>query len=846
MAYSIRVRLVDGEGDIFAGSLGGAVHAQGEQSLARRIRAVAGAAWVALSFAVAQIVTVGERPALWQVGIVALLVVFAHVGVIRTRNGGSRQLYVWQATALALGLFLVPGPYLVVISILGPITLSVLLRHEVRKAVFNASVACLSSSAAVLVSLPFGIYRHSIKWERVFQPEVFVGLMLATLTAILLSPLLTALPVSAERHRPITSGLGPVYRTAIFVWARNFVLALLIAAALARSFLLALVVLAAAIPIHLLSAERTALARERAAWHRLQRAIDHLRSVDLHDVVREAAAAATEMVRADAAQIVVSRAAEEPLSFLADETGRERSESDFVSRATSVVPVRLATPEGDIGTLRLFFFKPVTLTATEWNTLDAFANALAVALANAVKFSALHREAEERIRAAHRDPVTGLGNLLMLEKEFDAAMRSRLDDDHVAIAVIGLDRFAEVNDILGAHPADLMLRSVAERLASVVRRCDVVGRLHGAEYVLLLRELAGPEAATAQAESAVRELGGTITAEGLDIAVDAHTGVACVPEDGVNLTDLLRRARLAMYKARNLDVPVYRYRPELEPPALAQVEMLRDLKDALGSDQFVLHYQPKFSLKSGLPVAAEALVRWQHPEEGLIPPGQFVPLLERCGLIGNLTRYVLGAAIAECATWYREGLPLAVAVNLSARNLLDEDLPRFVLDALASSGLPADRLICEITETAVFSRSPTASSILEQLRAAGVGLSLDDFCTGYSSLALLRERTIDEIKIDRSFVSDLGIGRRSTEIVTALIDLAHRCDIIVTAEGIETKEQQRLLAALGCDYAQGFLLAKPMPAPLVRQLFVDSLRVPGGLGAMPWHGSRQKWAASLP
>ena len=168
-------------------------------------------------------------------------------------------------------------------------------------------------------------------------------------------------------------------------------------------------------------------------------------------------------------------------------------------------------------------------------------------------------------------------------------------------------------------------------------------------------------------------------------------------------------------------------------------------------------------------------------------------------------------------------MPLSIAVNLSARNLLDEDLPRFVLECLSHHGLPTDQLICEITETAVFSRSPIAASILDQLRAAGVGLSLDDFCTGYSSLSLLRERTIDEIKIDRSFVADIGVDGRTTKIVTALIELAHRCDIIVTAEGIETVDQQQILTTLGCDHAQGFLLARPMPAEAVRAFFSEAL-----------------------
>jgi EAL domain-containing protein (putative c-di-GMP-specific phosphodiesterase class I) len=289
-----------------------------------------------------------------------------------------------------------------------------------------------------------------------------------------------------------------------------------------------------------------------------------------------------------------------------------------------------------------------------------------------------------------------------------------------------------------------------------------------------------------------------------------------------------------MYKARAEDLPVYRYQAELEPPAIAQVELVRELRDALSNRQLILHFQPKFRLGDKVPLAAEALVRWQHPERGLIPPAEFIPLLERCGLVGDLTRYVLEASVEECARWNRAGMPLSVAVNLSARNLLDEDLPRFVLECLSRHDLPTRRLICEITETAVFSRSPIAASVLDQLRAAGIALSLDDFCTGYSSLSLLRERTIDEIKIDRSFVADLGVEPRATEIVTALIELAHRCDILVTAEGIETREQQQLLTTLGCDQAQGYLLARPMPAEQVRDFFRDVMK-DAAVTPLPWH-----------
>ncbi len=802
---------------------GGIVRLNTQHALARRVGAVA--AFGALVLALAVYSQWTEPFAGWArvLGVLAAFIA-GDLGLVSFREGGSKWSHGWQTTVLVLALILLPLGQLVLVGAASGIAVSAIRRQARLRALFNVALCAIEVAVAGIVSRPVHPYQQHVRWHQVFAPSTLFGIALATLLASLSAAPLVAAVVAAERHRPGLDGIAELAKRALLVWARNFMAALAIVAVLDGAPIVIVGVLAAVVVVHLWTRDRTALGRERQAWQRLQKAIHQLRDVELSELINVATQAASAMMRADAAEIELDARTGHATRLRASDIEAPHEAGETENLHPHAMNVELSTREGKVGTLRLLFAQPVVLTPAEEDTLASFANALAVALANALKFEAIRRDAEERIKAAYVDPVTGLGNLLMLEQEAAPALASLADGHVFAIAVIGLDRFAEVNDLLGAHAADLMLRAVAERLRGVVRRCDVVGRLHGAEYVLLLRELPSQDAAVAQAELAVRSLGTAITAEGLDITLDAHTGVACAPTDGDALADLVRRARLAMYKARSTEVPVYRYRPELEPPALAQIEMLRDLNEALNQHQLVLHYQPKFNLRGGLPTAAEALVRWEHPERGMIPPAEFIPLLERCGLIGNLTRYVLDAAIKECALWYKSGLELAVAINLSARNLLDEDLPRYVLECLARHGLPAERLICEITETAVFSRSPVASGILDQLRAAGIGLSLDDFCTGYSSLSLLQERTIDEIKIDRSFVADLEVGNRTTEIVTALIELAHRCDIVVTAEGIETAEQQQLLTTLGCDYAQGYLLARPMPAEAVRIFFAEALK----------------------
>jgi diguanylate cyclase (GGDEF)-like protein len=819
----------------------------------RRLVSAVGAVG-ALCVAAAVSMTAREAaPTLWRWALVVALCVVGELAKVGIRRGANRHTYQWRETAFVLGLVLVPPGHLVLAMTAGIAIAEIARRKSPQKLVFNTAVVAIETAVGCAIVASAHVYSPRLRWGDVFTGRTVVLLAAASIALHLLSTALTSVVVATERGRPAWLSVWDDLRVAIAIWVRNVGAAFVIIASLSWSVWFTVLILCALLGVQALSTDRAAIREERFAWHRLQVAIDELRDVELDELIGQATAAVATMMRADAAEIQLDEATGHGTIMRASDFEDAHEVEHGEHHHAHSMDIELTTREGRVGELRLLFSAPVVFNATETDCLNAFANALAVALANALKFDSIREDAQQRIRAAFSDPVTGVGNLMMLEDQAREALAELHPTSLVAVAVIGLNRFAEVNDLLGAHAADEMLRAVATRLTTVVRRCDVVARLHGAEYVLLLRELPSASAGEAQAELAVRSLGTAITADGLDLTVDAHTGVACAPTDGDNLDDLIRRARLAMYQARTDDVPVYRYQPELEPPALAQLELLRDLREALETKQLILHYQPKFSMRGGMPVAAEALVRWRHPERGLIPPIEFIPLLERVGLVGDLTRYVLEVAIEECATWHKMGLALGIAVNLSARNLLDEDLPRFVLACLAKNGLPADQLICEITETAVFSRSPIAAAILDQLRAAGVSLSLDDFCTGYSSLSLLRERAIDEIKIDRSFVADLGVGGRTTHIVTALIELAHRCDIVVTAEGIETIEQQQLLTTLGCDHAQGFLLARPMTAGAVRAFFLEAFRAGRArqvgrphLKALRASGTPSNWDDPLP
>jgi diguanylate cyclase (GGDEF)-like protein len=797
-----------------------------ESAYARAVARVVGAtaAFGALGLAITIFaMTKDPIPSPIRFSAAMLAIVAADLGLVSIRRGGSSHGRDWDEAGWVIALLLVPSSYVVIMSVVIGLVVNSFYRRPAKKILFNCSIRAIAGTVAMFIVEPGRLYQTHLDWNHAFRAAQLPWLLIGTMAIALLHLSLTSFVVGAERGHAPRSFVASMIRPSLANWFRNVIAGLVIAAGLAISTTFTVVALAALVVLHFFLAERLEIKQERVAWKRLHTATEELRAVDLELLMREATTAAAVMMKADAAEIQLDERTGVLAVVRASDEGALENLDQPDNGPQHSLDVQLTTHEGPIGELRLLFTQPVVLTETEQSCLAAFGNALSVALANALKFDEMKEEAERRVRAAYRDPVTGVGNLLMLEEEARTSIADLEPGNVLVVVVIGLSRFAEVNDLLGAHAADQMLKAVAERLRGLVRRSDIVARLHGAEFVLLLRDLSSVAAGEAQAALVARALHMPVHADGLDMTVDAHTGLASAPNDGDSVEELVRRARLAMYQARTKDLPVFSYQPELEPPALAQVELLNDLSAALVERQLILHYQPKMSLRSGQPVAAEALVRWQHPQRGLIPPTEFIPLLERCGLVGDLTRYVLEASIKECAAWRKMGMPLAIAVNLSARNLLDEDLPRFVLECLSRYDVPADRLICEITETAVFSRSPIAMSVLDQLRGAGISLSLDDFCTGYSSLSLLRERTIDEIKIDRSFVSDLGIDNRTTQIVTALIELAHRCDIIVTAEGIETPEQEQILTTLGCDLAQGFLLAMPMPSDEVRTFFTDAM-----------------------
>ncbi|HET8615062.1 MAG TPA: EAL domain-containing protein [Actinomycetales bacterium] len=449
-----------------------------------------------------------------------------------------------------------------------------------------------------------------------------------------------------------------------------------------------------------------------------------------------------------------------------------------------------------------------------------------------VPMLAIHHSAaasgESRRQATH-DDLTGLANRKGLLAETRRVLaQTQWQGSRSALLMLDLDRFKEVNDALGHPVGDEVLRRVAERLKAALRPDDLVARLGGDEFAVLLRTVRDDQTALEVADRLSAALDERLEINGQLIDVEASIGIAIAPEHGIEYEALMSRADIAMYQAKEDRTGSQVYDARRDASSSSRLGLLGALRQALGNDELELHYQPKARLVDGSISGVEALVRWRHPVRGLVPPDEFVPVAEQSGLMHRLTDTVLDLALRQVGEWDDCGLAVPIAVNVSFRDLLDDQLAERLARRLADQALAPELITLEITERVLTSDMDRARRTLDALRALGVRLSLDDFGTGWSSLRLLRELPVSEIKIDRSFVSRVAVDDEDATVVRALVSLAHGLGLGVVAEGIETPVTWSTIAELGCDAAQGWHIARPMPADAATAWLADRLlRAPG-------------------
>jgi diguanylate cyclase (GGDEF)-like protein len=453
--------------------------------------------------------------------------------------------------------------------------------------------------------------------------------------------------------------------------------------------------------------------------------------------------------------------------------------------------------------------------STRW----LYGGAAVVVLLSAAWLVRLRRRHLAHQHAATHDPLTGLGNRSMLTDRAEAIF-SGTEDGKTALLLIDLDGFKEVNDVLGHHVGDELLVAVGHALPTACRDSDTVVRLGGDEFAVLIGALPSSSAAIEAAKHLLEKLRTPVTIGGVTVEADASIGIALAPDHGSDLDALLRCADVAMYQAKRQGTDIAVYDPGIDPREAQQLNLLAELRRAIPNGELQLYYQPK-SPVSGPVTEVEALIRWNHPRRGLLAPASFMPLAERTSLIKPLTHWVLHEAARQCAVWRAQGQTLRVAVNVSPRNLLDDDLPATVLDAAGAAGIAASQLEIEITETAVMADPQRVGNIIERLQGMGVFVAIDDFGAGYTSLSYLKTLAAKSLKIDRAFITHLLNHAADEAVVRNVIHLAHDLGMSTVAEGVETPAVWAKLSELGCDEIQGYVLTPPLPADEIIQWLTD-------------------------
>ncbi|MDX2426270.1 MAG: EAL domain-containing protein, partial [Cycloclasticus sp.] len=436
------------------------------------------------------------------------------------------------------------------------------------------------------------------------------------------------------------------------------------------------------------------------------------------------------------------------------------------------------------------------------------------------------KQAEDQISyLAHKDPLTGLMNRTMFAEKATAALDAHQQNENMmAVMFLDINRFKLVNDAYGHEAGDLLLKIVAERLTRSIRQEDIISRFGGDEFVIALTNLKSFDIIEKLAQKIQTNISRPFVFLGREMHVDASIGISVSPSNGTNTSDLIKNADMAMYQSKDTKAPYVFYDRSMEDKTNQRFSLENDLRNAIERNELKVFYQPQLSLATGELVGMEALVRWQHPEKGLVPPDSFIGLSEETGQIHVLGKWVLSTACSRLKEWLDRGIkPVRMAVNLSAYQLEDQGIVETISNVVKESQIPSHLLELEITESSVMNNEELVIEKLEVFKALGMKLAIDDFGTGYSSLSYLKRFPINLLKIDRSFVSNSLVDKVDADIIRTIIILAHSMGVEVIAEGVETQEQSQLLESLHCDYVQGYLYGKPMPADEFEAQFFPNL-----------------------
>ncbi len=770
------------------------------------------------------------------------LATLAQVAAVPMRSGRLRVRLGWGEAALIIALYLIPSgwvPLAVCLGVglargldrvFGPRTTW---RVDAVNVAMLTVTAAVSATVACLIREPAGAP---------VTTRTAVALVAGALTYYLVGALLVGIRVAARAGVGYGAAVRGVLAGKLLMLIGNVTVGMIAVAVLGAHMTWFVVLTPLLWVLRVTYRGRLVETDDRDSWQLFIEAQSALTQPDAGGVVEAGIAGMLRVFHAHSVLIRIvapDGTAQEftsvPTAGWKPESTPGRKAEPTAGAATELVRQPLLVGGEPVGEIELTRAEP--LDDQERVRLSVFAGAIAVALHDAASQQELRGLAARRSYDAFHDPLTGIGNRPGFLDAGETLLRTLPPDARVALLMLDVNGFKEVNETLGHSGGDDLLRVVALRMRSTVQPADPVARLGDDEFALLAVVPAGKATdALGYAVRRARELGELLTnpidAGGSPVVVEVSAGVVVARAGECGLIELLRRADVALNQARRAGTGVAWYDQATDTVSIDRLLLLAELREALEvDDQLVLMLQPAVDLETGGPVAVEALVRWAHPRHGELNPVEFMPVVEQSELVGRFTRYIIDRALGIAGAWQADGMGLPISVNLSPRNLLDPDLPNDVAHLLAKHKVPSHLLTLEITETVVVPDRPVVIEVLDGLRTLGVRLSVDDFGTGFSSLMFLTQVRVDEIKVDREFVARMSDSPEAAAIVRATLDIAHRLDLRVVAEGVETVEQKDELRALGCVAAQGYHFFRPM-LPENAKAAVESLL--GGATVLPF------------
>jgi diguanylate cyclase (GGDEF)-like protein len=825
------------------------------------------------------------------VRLLAALLVLVAVGSfasVRVRLQSAVVAVAWTDAAILVCIVSLPPAWVPLTVALGVLVAKLFSRITPFKAAYNAAKDALSAFVGVAVAIPLGVANSTEPLAHLWHVLV-LSLVVGAAEHLIGVPVLSL--ASTARWQQVLCLNGDIK---ILMFLGQTAVALLTLWLYAIDPRLLAVVPPVALCLHLMYAARVSARSELAAWQRLAATTEELNDTNLDAVLAAAVVNAAKLFSAEQAEVFLRDGPDGPVLVRGDAEdvrwSGDPGQAPALPHAGESVAERLAGPagadtDGDLGEVRLHYAGPVRLSDRERLTLATFASALRTAVRNATAFAQARQLAARNAHAALHDPLTGVANRRHL-LEYGAGVlngvdgrsassradgdgrsassradgdgrsassradgdgrsassradvdgrsaSSRAEDRTIALVVLDVDLFREVNEALGHLAGDRVLAEVARRLDRAVGPADLVARLSGDEFAVLLVGLVSVEAAQLRASDLLATLDAPIDLDGMRVRVEASAGVAAVPASGEGdadevVVELLRRADIAMYQAKRGGPRIVGYDVSRDTADLAQLMLGGDLPRAIAQREFAVSFQPIVDLATGDMISAEALARWHHPEHGDLNPRRFLAAVERSGLLPAFAEAVLDQALETTRRWRAAGIGATVAVNASPRSLLDPAFPRMVARLLAKHGLVGADLVIELTESLTLSQVDLVGGVLRELKATGIRLALDDFGTGYSSLAMLAKVPAYELKVDRSFVAAMTGSPEAMAVVRSTVELGRSLSRLVVAEGVERPEQRQVLWEMGCRAGQGHLFGAAMPADQL--LAVATAGVGGVLG----------------